>query len=82
MALPLPTELALSTQLWAGMVPLGWIVLSYAIWQKLKDKTPEARSEYLLAFTTITLVAGLAMLIFFALAGTLPFFFIKTLVKG
>ncbi len=81
MALPLPTELALSTQLWAGILPLAWIVLSCVIWKKVKDKNQESRSEYLLAFTSITIIVGFSMFIFFALAGTLPFFFIKTLVK-
>jgi len=81
MALPLHMELALSTQLWAGILPLAWIILSYVIWQKVKDKTPEFRSEYLLAFTMVTMAIGFAMLIFFTLAATLPFFFIKTLVK-
>ena len=80
-ALPLPTELALSIRLWAGILPLGWIILSYVIWQKVKDKQPESRSEYLLAFTTITMIAGLSMLIFFALAGTLPFLSIGTAIK-
>ena len=81
MALPLPTELALSTQLWAGLIPLAWIILSYVIWRKVRDKKPESRSEYLLAFTMVTMTIGFAMLIFFALAGMQPFFFIKTLVK-
>ena len=81
MALPVPTGLALSTQLWGGILPLGWIILSYVIWKKVKNKESESRSEYLLAFTVVTMAIGFAMLIFFVLAGTLPFFFIKTLVK-
>ncbi len=81
MALPLPTELALSIRLWIGIRPLSWIILSYVIWQKIKDKGPESRSEYLLAFTPLTIITGFSMLIFFALAGTLPFFFIKTPVN-
>ena len=81
MALPLPTELALSTQLWAGILPLAWIILSFVIWKKVKNKESESRSEYLLAFTVVTMAIGFSMLIFFALAGTMPFFFIKTLVK-
>jgi len=79
--LPLPTELALSAQLWIGILPLAWIVLSYVIWQKVKDKQPESRSEYLLAFTTITIVTGFSMLTFFTLAGILPFLFIGTVIK-
>jgi hypothetical protein len=80
-ALPLPTELALSIQIWVGILPLGWIILSYVIWQKVKDKQPESRSEYLLAFTTITMIIGFSMLIFFAMAGTLPFLYIGTILK-
>ena len=80
-ALPLPTELALSIQIWAGILPLGWIILSYVIWQKVKDKQPESRSEYLLALTTITMIIGFSMLIFFATAGILPFLYIGAIIK-
>ena len=81
MALPLPTEFALSIRLWAGILPLSWIFLSYVIWQKVKDKGPEHRSECLLTFTSITMIVGFSMFIIFALGGTLPFFIIKTLVQ-
>ncbi len=81
MALPVPTELALSTQLWAGLLPLAWLFLSFVIWKKARNKEPEHRSEFLLSFTLITIIVGLSMFIFFALGGTMPFMFIKTLVK-
>ena len=74
--LPLPTELALSTQIWLGILPLSWILLSNMIWHKIKNKEPGSRSEYLLAFTVLTMITGMFMLIFFALSGMLPFFFI------
>ncbi len=80
MALPSSTELALSLQYWAGLLPLAWIVLSYVLWQRLKETAPDVRSEYLLAFSSITVIAGFAMLIFFALAGTMPFLFICALI--
>jgi hypothetical protein len=76
MAAPLPTDFALSTQVWAGILPLIWIIISYAVWQKVKGKPPESRLEYLLAFTTVTLITGFSMLIFFALAGILPFLYL------
>jgi len=81
LALPLPTELVLSVRLWIGILPLAWIILSYVIWQKVKEKQTESRSEYLLVFTTITMIAGFSMLIFFALAGTLPFLYIGTIIQ-
>ena len=80
MALPVLTELALSTQLWVGLLPLAWIILSFVIWKKVKAKEPESRSEYLLTFTVVTTAIGFVMLIFFTLAGTMPFMFIETLV--
>ena len=81
MALPLLTDLALSTQLWAGLLPLVWIILSFIIWEKVKNKAPESRSEYLVAFTAITLVTGFTMLIFFILGGILPFLSIGAAIK-
>lgn len=80
-ALPLPTELALSTQLWTGILPLAWIILSYVIWEKVKDEEPEIRSEYFLAFAMVTMTIGFTILIFFTLSGMLPFIFIKTIAK-
>jgi len=75
-AVPLLTDAALSVRLWAGLLPFVWIILSFLAWKIVKNKEPESRSEYLLAFTSITVIAGFSMLIFFALAGILPFLLI------
>lgn len=79
--IPLLTEWALSVRLWAGLVPLVWMILSFITWQKVADKQPVSRTEYLIAFTTITLVVGFAMLIFFTLGGILPFLSIGAAIK-
>ncbi|MBW1681032.1 MAG: hypothetical protein JRJ35_13795 [Deltaproteobacteria bacterium] len=75
--LPVPTKLALSMQLWIAVIPLLWIILSYLLWQKVKAREPESRTERLLAFTSSTLAVGFAMVVFFMLAGILPFLYIK-----
>jgi uncharacterized membrane protein YbhN (UPF0104 family) len=75
--LPMPTSIALSVQVWTGVIPLSWFILSYLIWRKIKGKQPEVRNEILLAFTTSTIAIGCTMLVFFALAGILPFLYIR-----
>ena len=80
-AIPLITDWALSVRLWAGLIPLVWAIFSFVIWRKVSDKQPESRTEYLLAFTTITLITGCAMLIFFTLGGILPFLYIGAAIK-
>ena len=79
--IPIVTEWALSARFWAGLVPLGWMILSCVIWQKTSDKQPESRAEFLLAFTAITLVSGFSMLVFFALGGLLPFLSLGASIK-
>ena len=79
--LPMPTRIALSIQVWTGVIPLCWFVLSYLIWRKKKGKQPEKRTEILLAFTASTITIGCTMLVFFALAGILPFLYIGMIAK-
>ena len=72
-ALPIPTELAISVRMFAIAIPVAWVLLSFFIYKNTRTKTPEHRTEYLLAFTSVTLVSGFSMLIFFILSGILPY---------
>ncbi len=71
--LPLLTEYAASLQFWLGALPLCWILLSALIWRRIVKDKLELQGETLLAFTASTLAIGLVMLLFFTLAGILPF---------
>ena len=77
-ALPVPTKLALFIRLWLGVIPLLWFIFSYLIWEKVKARQPENRTECLLAFTASTLTVGFIMVAFFTMAGILPFLYMIT----
>jgi hypothetical protein len=62
--------------MYAITIPAVWIVLSFLVYQGVKQKAIEQRGEYLLAFTSVTVSVGLLMLIFFALSGVLPYLLI------
>jgi pilus assembly protein TadC len=71
--LPLPTSLAISVRLIMVVIPMAWTLLSYFIFKLVKNRRIEQRVETLLAFTVVTLVIGLFILLFFTLSGILPF---------
>jgi hypothetical protein len=58
---------------YAHFIPLFFIL------KLLRSKAAERRAELLLAFTLATLIIGLFVLLFFLLAGILPFLQIGTL---
>ena len=75
-ALPSPTELALSIVPWLWIIPLCWLLISFFIWKKAGKMQTDKRNEYLLSFTTSTFAIGLAIFAFYFLAGIIPFFII------
>lgn len=79
--LPLPTAAAFSFRLMAVVIPAAWTVLTLFILKLLRNKPAERRVEILLAFTLATLIVGLFVLLFFLLAGILPFLQIGTMLK-
>lgn len=79
--LPLPTAIAISFRLMAVVIPVAWSFLTFFILKLLRNKSAERRMELLLAFTLSTLIIGLFVLLFFLLAGILPFLQIETMLK-
>ena len=79
--LPLPTAIAISFRLMAVVIPVAWTVLAFFILKLLRNKAAERRAELLLTFTLATLIIGLFVLLFFLLAGILPFLQIETILK-
>jgi hypothetical protein len=78
--LPLPTAIAVSFRLMAVVIPVAWTVLVFFLLKLLRNKAAERRAELLLAFTLATLIIGLFVLLFFLLAGILPFLQIDTML--
>lgn len=72
-ALPIMTKAAASVINVAVILPIIWIFVAFILYRFLRKQNPADRNEHLLAFTLITLCVGFLMLLFFGLAGILPF---------
>ncbi len=81
MELPSPTLIALILRPWIFILPLLWISGSVFIWKKIKDIEAVNRNEILLGLTSVTIMAGMALLCYYLLAGVLPFFYIGAFIR-
>jgi hypothetical protein len=80
-ALPLVTEVVLDLRKAIIVVPIVWAVFSYFLYRVIGRKAVDDRNDYLLAFSLITIAVGLLMLLFFGLAGILPYHKIGVVVQ-
>ena len=80
LALPLPTHIAFAMRELSAVVPLVWCVVSFVFYRYIRRKPGVERQGYLLVFTLATVIAGFSMLIFFGLAGILPYLRIGTVL--
>jgi len=72
MDLPLLTYYAIQLHTLTFIIPLSWIVITIIIGKRMVKLNEMTRTEWLSAHTSITLVVGLSLLLFFSLAGILP----------
>jgi len=79
--LPLVTEIALSARKFSVTLPIAWSLVSVFYYRFIRQKITSDRNEYLLIFTAITIFIGFSMLIFFGLAGILPYLRIGMVIK-
>jgi hypothetical protein len=71
-ALPILTDFAIRVRHLAIVIPLSWAVFTLASAKRMQCQTDASRGEYLMLHISVTLGVGLAMLLFFSLAGILP----------
>lgn len=71
--LPVPTQLAINPRFFLLIVPVLWILLSYWVHKTIRAKQKEDQLQFLLLFLTVTISSGILMLVFFTLAGILPY---------
>jgi hypothetical protein len=71
-ALPILTDFAIRVRLPAIVIPLSWAGFTFALAKRMQRLLDNKRHEYLMAHISVTLGVGLAMLLFFSLAGILP----------
>lgn len=80
-ALPILTGIAMQVRLLAGIVPLGWAVITIVLWKRLSNRSEARHNSFTIAHTSVTLLLGLALLLFFSIAGILPFLKISTVFQ-
>ena len=79
--LPAVTAVALSLRGYAVCLPAVWGGLSVLVYVIVRNRPVADRNEFLLAFTLLTFVVGLAMVLFFNLGSILPAYRIGTTVR-
>lgn len=70
--LPILTDWAIQFRPLTLSIPLFWAAATLMLGLKLARFTPERRSEYLSAHTSLTLTIGLTLFLLYLLAGILP----------
>ena len=71
--LPILTDYAFTMRYYMLAIPITWAVFTLFYGKWIKDHAHEIRNERVLIHATVSLVLGLLLLLFFSLAGILPF---------
>jgi fatty acid desaturase len=72
------TQLAVDIRIYLFLLPLLWAIISYRVFNTIRNEKKEKQVESLLLFSMITLTTGLLILVFFGIAGILPYLLIGT----
>jgi len=78
--LPLLTDFAIRARSASAFVPFAWAVLTFFLGRHIQAQAETKRSEWLSLHLSLSLILGLAILLFFALAGILPILKIGALI--
>jgi hypothetical protein len=78
-ALPIFTDFAFQVRPFAWIIPFLWAVVTLFFSKWISKQPEDKRNNYPAAHTSVTLCMGIAMLIFFLLAGILPILKIGTI---
>lgn len=71
-ALPILTDLAIQNRSLSAAVPVIWAIITVIMGRRMQVQIESRRNDWLSLHTSLTLCLGLAVLLFFALAGILP----------
>jgi hypothetical protein len=72
-ALPILTDFAFRVQRLSTIIPLLWIVLTFILGCRLRNQTAAKRNDWLSLHSSVSLCIGLLLVLFFSIAGILPF---------
>ncbi|MCK5662583.1 MAG: hypothetical protein KAI17_03805 [Thiotrichaceae bacterium] len=71
--LPYLTQLAIDVRVFLLFIPVLWIVISFLVFKTIRKKQNETRLQFLLFFIMLSISSGFLMLIFYGIAGILPY---------
>lgn len=81
MVLPAITQTIFSVRKLAIALPCLWTLIPFFVYRSFKHKSTADRNEFLMAFTAITLLVGFSLLVYFGLAGILPYLKIGGIIQ-
>ncbi len=71
--LPHLTQLAIDARFFLLIIPILWIIISFWIFKTIREKQKKNRLQFLLFFIMLSISSGFLMLIFYGMAGILPY---------
>ncbi len=80
-SLPILTDFAFRIQRLTAIIPLLWIVFTFILGSKLQKQTAEKRNGWLSLHSSVSLCIGFLLVIFFSIAGILPFIKFNTFIN-
>jgi len=71
--LPFLTQFVVDLRFFSFLIPVLWSVLSFKIHKVIQKKKIEEQTQALLLYSLVTISCGFLLIIFFTLAGILPY---------
>ncbi|MEA1878056.1 MAG: hypothetical protein U9N86_14475 [Bacteroidota bacterium] len=71
--LPYLTQLAIDARVFLLLIPIFWVAISFWVFKIIVEKQKETRQQGLLLFIMISISSVFIMVIFYGLAGILPY---------
>lgn len=78
--LPILTQFAIDIRFYAVCLPILWVFISNSIFKITQAKQKEHQIEILMFFILLSLTIGILMILFFGIAGILPYLKIGTAI--
>ncbi len=74
--LPVLTQLAIDARFFMLSIPFFWAIISFWVYRRIRERQKENQFIFVLFFAMLSISTGFLMLIFYGLAGILPFLMI------
>ncbi len=71
--LPSLTQLAIDARFFLLFIPVIWVAISFWVFKIIRKKQKEKQLQFLLFFIMLSISSGFLMLVFYGMAGILPY---------